>query len=135
MASSSPARANRIVLSLDVGVAQVGVDPARGNGVAAPPFAAQVHRKGAGQSMHAGLGGTVGGMLGVGAQAFDGADVDDAAATALAHLGQQSAGEEHRRTQVDGHHPPVISAFFPVSSMLASSTRYRLGPGHFTQGT
>ncbi|MNP37933.1 hypothetical protein D3C76_1314100 [compost metagenome] len=48
-------------------------------------------------------------MPGVGADAFDGADIDDAAAAPRAHQRQQRLGQEDRGAHVDRHHPvPVV---------------------------
>ncbi|MOA32796.1 hypothetical protein D3C78_1540450 [compost metagenome] len=91
-------------------MAQVGVDPPRRDGIATNAVAPQIDGQRPGEPVHAGLGAAVGGMPGVGAQAFDRADIDDTAAT-LAQLRQQGLGQEHRGTHVDGHHAvPVILA-------------------------
>lgn len=55
--------------------------------------------------MEAGFGCGIGRMLGVGGDAFDGSDIDDASAAGLAKVGQRGLGQEQRRLQVQGDHP------------------------------
>src|SRR5262249_39066006 len=81
-----------------------GVDGAGSDHVDAELVLDQLHRGGAGELVETALGGDVGREVGRGHRAQGGADVDDAAAAALAHEGRHRLGQHEGPDQVDAQH-------------------------------
>ena len=99
----------RVLLGVDIGVAQVRANPARRDCIDANPVLAEIHRHRPGERVHGTLRGAVGAVFRVRCQSFDGTDVDDAGGACGAQQRQQFTTQKGGCGQVYRQHfVPVL---------------------------